>query len=319
MPLVLGIDEAGYGPTLGPLLVCASLWRVEPKQIGCDFWKSLADAVVKDAKRRDWRLIVDDSKSVFDRNIGIGSLERTVLAFACAAGMPTISLSGLLAALGATDLHTGPMPWYRDLAHDLPIDRVRSRFVAVADRLRDCMTEARVACTGLRAGVVTEDQFNHRVARTHNKADLVVEQVLRHIAWAAGQCGQSDLHVFVDRLGGRSDYRALLALAFPDRHVHVLEVTDLVSRYRLASQVSDWFIEFRVDADQQHLPVALASMVAKYVREALMARFNEFWRQWLPDVRPTAGYSQDATRFLADVAHVVQSAGVPRELFVRSR
>ena len=51
MPLVLGIDEAGYGPTLGPLLVCASLWRVEPKHTGCDFWEALADSVVKEPKR----------------------------------------------------------------------------------------------------------------------------------------------------------------------------------------------------------------------------------------------------------------------------
>jgi hypothetical protein len=319
MPLVLGIDEAGYGPTLGPLLVCASLWRVEPKQVGCDFWSALRDAVVKGPKRGDWRLTVDDSKSVFDRSVGIGSLERSVLAFASAAGLPTDSLVELLAALGTADLHTGPMPWYRELALELPLDRVRAKFAAVAGRLGDCMAEARLACVGLRAGVVTEDQFNHRVARTNNKAELVVEQVLRHIAWAAERCGDNDLHVLVDRLGGRADYRGLLALAFPHRYVHVLEVTDSISRYRLASQSSDWFIEFRVDADKLHMPVALASMVAKYVREALMARFNAFWQRWMPEIRPTAGYSQDAARFLADVQPVVQSAGVPRELFVRSR
>jgi hypothetical protein len=147
----------------------------------------------------------------------------------------------------------------------------------------------------------------------------VVEQVLRHISWAAGRCGSNDLHVFVDRLGGRSDYRSLLGLAFPERHVHELEVSEGVSRYRLGAAASDWFVEFRVDADKQHLPVALASMVAKYVREALMARFNEFWRRWLPEIRPTAGYSQDAARFLTDLQPVVHSAGVPRELFVRSR
>jgi hypothetical protein len=60
-------------------------------------------------------------------------------------------------------------------------------------------------------------------------------------------------------------------------------------------------------------------MVAKYVREALMARFNEFWRRWIPEIEPTAGYSSDAARFLSDLQPVVHSAGVPRELFVRSR
>jgi len=319
MPLVLGIDEAGYGPTLGPLLVCASLWRVEPKQVECNLWKALSDAVAKKPRRGDWRVIVDDSKAVFDRDIGIGSLERSVLAFARAAGLPTNSLAALLAALGADDLHTGPMPWYRDLGVELPLDRTRAASTAVSERLDECLSEARNACVGLRAAVVTEDQFNNRVTSTRNKADLVVEQVLRHIAWAAGRCGPNDLHVLVDRLGGRMDYRPLLALAFPDRHVHVLEVADCVSRYRLGSAASDWFVEFRVDGDQKHLPIALASMVAKYVREALMARFNEFWRRWLPEIEPTAGYSNDAARFLADLQPVVRTAGVPRELFVRCR
>jgi ribonuclease HII len=319
MPLVLGIDEAGYGPTLGPLLVCASLWRVEPQQIGCSFWKALSDAVVKKPRRGDWRIVVDDSKTVFDRSIGIGTLERSVLAFARAAGLPTGSLADLLAALGADDLHAGPMPWYRELRLELPLDRARVASAAIAERLCECLNEARVACLGLRAAVVTEDQFNTRVSSTRNKAELVVEQVLRHIAWAAGRCGSNDLHVLVDRLGGRTDYRQLLGLAFPDRHVHVLEVADSVSRYRLGAAASDWFIEFRVDGDQRHLPIALASMLAKYVREALMDRFNDFWRRWMPEIAPTAGYSTDAARFLSDLQPVVKSAGVPRELFVRSR
>lgn len=319
MAFVLGIDEAGYGPTLGPLLVCASFWRVDPRHAQANFWKTLSDAVVKKNKRSDWRVVVDDSKTVFDRNVGVGSLERSVLAFARAAGLPTVSLGELLVALGAEDLHAGPMPWYRDLAVGLPLDPPRAASAAVAERLCDCLTEARVQCAGLRACVVTEDQFNHRVARTRNKAELVIEQVLRHIAWAVNQCGPNDLHVYVDRLGGRSDYRALLALAFPDRHVHELEISDSVSRYRLGAAASDWFIEFRVDADKEHMPVALASMVAKYVREALMARFNAFWRGWLPELQPTAGYSTDANRFLSDLQPVVKSAGVPRELFVRSR
>jgi ribonuclease HII len=92
-----------------------------------------------------------------------------------------------------------------------------------------------------------------------------------------------------------------------------------VSRYRLASAVNDWFIEFSVDADRRHFPVALASMLAKYLREVLMGRFNAYWRAWLPDLRPTAGYYADAQRFLADVAPVVGRTGIPRTRFVRSR
>jgi hypothetical protein len=183
----------------------------------------------------------------------------------------------------------------------------------------ETMQEANVRCIHLQAAAVPEDQFNQRVARTHNKSELVVEQVLRHIAWGGSLARNSDLHVFVDRLGGRSDYRGILSLAFPERHLHVISVSEERSAYRLASAENDWFIEFCVEADQRHMPVALASMVAKYVREALMLQFNAFWRQWMPELRPTAGYYVDAQRFLRDVQPILPKAGVPTELFVRSR
>lgn len=319
MAIVLGIDEAGYGPTLGPLLVAASAWQVEPRRIQSDYWKILGDAIVRKPQKNDWRLVVDDSKCAYDRAAGIGSLERTVLAFAAATGQLRDSFDALLKEIGSDGLQAGPIPWYRELTTPLPHDRVRAKPSAVGQRLIDTMQELNVRCVRLQAAAVPEDQFNQRVARTQNKSELVVEQVLRHIAWAGNLARQSDLHVYVDRLGGRSDYRNILSLAFPERHLHVISVTDECSAYRLASAENDWYIEFRVEADQLHMPVALASMVAKYVREALMLQFNAFWRQWMPELRPTAGYYTDAQRFLKDVREILPKAGVPTELFVRTR
>ena len=33
MTLVIGTDEAGYGPNLGPLVVAATAWRVDRKSV----------------------------------------------------------------------------------------------------------------------------------------------------------------------------------------------------------------------------------------------------------------------------------------------
>jgi hypothetical protein len=57
--------------------------------------------------------------------------------------------------------------------------------------------------------------------------------------------------------------------------------------------------------------VAAASMLSKYIREALMTRFNAFWRQHLPQVTPTAGYYQDGSRFLADINDKRLELGIP--------
>ena len=67
------------------------------------------------------------------------------------------------------------------------------------------------------------------------------------------------------------------------------------------------------------MPVALASMLAKYIREAVMQRFNAYWCARMPELRPTAGYYGDARRFLADIQPLIASAEVAPEQFVRSR
>ena len=56
--------------------------------------------------------------------------------------------------------------------------------------------------------------------------------------------------------------------------------------------------------------MALASMTSKYLRERLMGEFNQFWRQHVPDVKPTAGYPGDATRFLKDITPAAERLGI---------
>ena len=319
MPLVVGIDEAGYGPTLGPLTVGATLWNVAPRHVKSDYWELLGDCVRRAGRAGQWQLAVNDSKTVYKRKQGLSSLERPVLAFAQSAGMNLATQATLLAELGAPVWGYSGLPWYRNLDLPLPLDRARSKYEAVSERLRRTMTTAGVCCRGLLAKVVPADRFNHRVSQTRNKAAVLIEQILCLINESAAQAGDQDVVLRIDRLGGRSDYRSLLADAFPGRHLHILEVSDSHSRYRLAGPDNDWFIEFAVDADKHHLPVALASMLAKYLRESLMLRFNAYWYEKLPDLKPTAGYYTDAQRFLADLDRLSAPADPPRAQFVRAR
>ena len=72
-------------------------------------------------------------------------------------------------------------------------------------------------------------------------------------------------------------------------------------------------------ADADHLPVALASMAAKLVRELLMQRLNRFFTERMPDLAPTAGYVQDGRRWLQEVDPVLQDAGFQTDQLVRCR
>jgi hypothetical protein len=41
-----------------------------------------------------------------------------------------------------------------------------------------------------------------------------------------------------------------------------------------------------------------------------MIEFNEFWRQHVPGIAPTAGYPGDATRFLTAIRPAMQKLGM---------
>lgn len=318
MPIVAGIDEAGYGPSLGPLVVGATVWQIDPRRAGDCLWKALRGCVCR-AGERDWRLVVDDSKAAYDRARGISTLERSVLAFANACSLPCAELFALLSALDPQMRRPRSFPWYQNLAQPLPLDREQSTFAAISEKLAHVMSENGARCQSLLTQLVTEEDYNDRVAHTRNKAALLLEQVFRLIARIGEIAGDQDVAIYVDRLGGRAEYGRLLRTAFPERYLHELEVSDGCSRYRLASERGDWTIEFVVEADQKHLPVALASMTAKYVREALMQRFNAYWRTLLPQLAPTAGYYSDAQRFLADIAPILPQTGLLTTQFVRQR
>ena len=72
-------------------------------------------------------------------------------------------------------------------------------------------------------------------------------------------------------------------------------------------------ISFIVGAEQVHLPVALASMSAKYTRELLMQRFQAFFLGISPDTNPTAGYGSDANRWRDEISPHLKRVGIKHE------
>jgi len=127
------------------------------------------------------------------------------------------------------------------------------------------------------------------------------------------------VRLFIDRTGGRKRYRESLTTALPGFELRILEESEERSAYRLtrSSRVVD--IEFAVRGEDRHFPVALASVYSKYVRELYMHAFNRYWCRQQSGLKPTAGYYNDAQRWLIDAAPTIDRLAVERNLLVRER
>ena len=118
---------------------------------------------------------------------------------------------------------------------------------------------------------------------------------------------------------GRGHYGSLLRLMFEEWSLEVNGEADGHADYTLRRGPDAVRVLFREKAEAACLPVAAASMLSKYLREALMRRFNAFWKLHLPEVNPTAGYYGDGARFLGDIETKRRELGIADEQLIRCR
>ena len=123
MTLIAGIDEAGYGPLLGPLVVSATAFRVaDPPTPDC-LWRRLAPVVTKKPDRHNDSVVVGDSKRLYSRAIGLKHLETAALAFLAAMEKPVETRGAALAALSLKDLpDAAACPWHKGPELALPVE-----------------------------------------------------------------------------------------------------------------------------------------------------------------------------------------------------
>jgi hypothetical protein len=115
-------------------------------------------------------------------------------------------------------------------------------------------------------------------------------------------------------------YGQLLRLMFEEWSLTILsENEEGCSEYLMTRRGHDVRITFVEKAEALCLPVAVASMLSKYLREGLMRRFNAFWRAQLPGLIPTAGYYGDGSRFLRDIEAKRREMGIEDARLVRCR
>jgi hypothetical protein len=167
--------------------------------------------------------------------------------------------------------------------------------------------------------VVLERELNRMIDNTRNKGSALFSITAFHIDQLLQNFGDRGLVLFCDRQGGREHYGALLRMMFEDWSLEITDEKPNRAEYRLHRGGNVVRLIFTEKAEQQCMAVAYASMISKYLREALMRRFNGFWKLHLPDVHPTAGYYKDGLRFLQDIDSKRREMGIAEAQLVRCR
>lgn len=322
--ILAGIDEAGYGPLLGPLVVGCCAFELTPEDDAASLpcvWNRLRRLVSKTRSKTGRKIHVNDSKLVYSPSIGLKELERAVLAMTCASSDWPAGLDGLLSAVSAeAAAEAASYRWYQPHQSErFPLQQEETPIRLFANALRQEMDRTDAHCVHFKAEVIFERRFNQMCSGTRNKASALFSIAAMHLDALLQTYGTQNLVIVCDRQGGREHYAQLLRLMFPEWDLEIERELDGHSAYRLTRDGHTVLLAFREKAEASCLPVAAASMLSKYLREALMHRFNAFWKWHLPDLAPTAGYYGDGTRFLADIATKRQELGIADEHLVRSR
>lgn len=301
MPWVAGIDEAGYGPALGPLVQAVVVLRLPAKDLAG--WRTLQGVIRRTDEPVDDRLLVDDSKQVHSRQ-GWAGLEEGV---ARTLHLARQSWNRWLAALALPSClaELEREKWY-DPTEQLPRQEhppLQQEPFPVQARLR----------------LLTAAAFNRQCDQLGNKAETLGfgwAELVRSLFAPNGplppaipQDGEKVV-IQSDKLGGRHYYSALLQESFPGRWVMPLHESAGLSRYRIEDEERPVEVHFRPEAETHSVATALASMLAKYVREICMDQFNRYWRQLLPELPSTSGYLPHARQWYTRIAPLLSNQGL---------
>jgi len=302
--IVVGVDENGLGPLLGPLVTTA---------VSFEFARYSPERHAGVGRE----LGIDDSKST----AGFGQM-------AVAEGL-ALALVETLHGAAADDVDTlfdcllldkpsalrtpcpdssRPQCWSIPLTlpcfgGDLAAGRTMLRGL-VKRGVRPMHVRSALSCTG---------DLNRRLRKGQSRVEVDLE-LMERLVLDARTHASGEVRAICGMVGGIRNYTARMR-HFPLSGVTAARATGGTLAYDVAGV---GHVRFEIDADARHLPVALASMVGKYVRELWMERQNRFYRAADSSLEDVSGYHDPVTqRFIVASAALRVSLGIADACFLR--
>ncbi|MFQ5574184.1 MAG: hypothetical protein ACE5E0_00990 [Terriglobia bacterium] len=324
---IVGIDENGFGPVLGPLVATATWFDFRSDYEPSLLWDSLSGVVSRSRADYPDRLPVSDSKKVFSAGQrGLQMLEEISTAFGAVVwpGRSSPDRDRLL-----SELTLYPKFCYESTRHTFCSPAGGSGQTAATglarfertDQLKHRLETGPALLKGLKTAVMCPGEFNRLSARHGSKFYVNWVQFERLIEWVLRTTDAVDLHFVCGKIGSQRQYGEYLRRGSLGRFaVTAEENTAACSTYRLESDERSLTVSFVRDADSDHFPVALASLVGKYVREVHTSHQNSFFRGFRRDLTDASGYREKLTyAFIKDTAPTRAELGIPDRCFLRDR
>jgi len=319
MAILVGIDEAGFGPILGPLLVSSTAFSLPHDMLDVDMWNILQKSVAQKRKYLAGRLLICDSKKAYSKSIGIKHLQRAVLSCLNILDKNPTTLDGLLQQLcPVCNERLVDYPWYTKVK-DYSLSANLSDIQIASDVFNSNLASNNIKLLELKSLCFDVAHYNRMVESVKNKANVLFTATSSLIKHAWDNLDSNELQIVVDRQGCRTHYSRNLLRMFGNLELTILKETTSNSSYELRDGKRKMRIHFVTKADDKFLPTALASMTSKYLRELLVRNINLYFTGFHEDLKPTAGYWKDGTRFIADLKKHIPHISYDSNQLIRSR
>ena len=175
MPYLIGTDEAGYAPNLGPLVISATAWEVD-RRVDDDRLYEIVEEVVcvlpRDAHAS--RVAWADSKVLYSPGLGLAALERGMLAALGLIDQLPVDWRALWQTLdGEMAGQLESVPWHIGFNSDLPVSADLSEIEPLVAALKAGLAAAGIRLIAIASKAVFPDEFNRLVERDGNKAEVL--------------------------------------------------------------------------------------------------------------------------------------------------